>query len=244
MRVLGIECTASPVSVAVSEDGKLKAEYFLNLKTTHSQTLLPMCESVLKLSGMTISDIDVIAVTAGPGSFTGVRIGISAVKGLATANDTPTVSVSVLEAMAQNFLGQDVIVCACMDARCNQVYNAIFDVNGDTVTRLCDDRALMIDEVISDLKQIEFDFNSKPIVVVGDGADLFYNAVKDSNLNVKLAFEHLKWQRAFGVAKIGYKKALKYETIQANQLLRVYLRLPKAERELKAKQQTLLGERE
>ena len=105
MRVLGIECTASPVSVALLEDGKLKAEYFLNLKTTHSQTLLPMVESVLKMSGLSVKDIDVIAATSGPGSFTGVRIGISAVKGLADAFETPTVPVSVLEAMAYNFLG-------------------------------------------------------------------------------------------------------------------------------------------
>ncbi len=243
MRVLGVECTASPVSVALIEDGKLKAEYFLNLKTTHSQTLLPIFESVLKLSGLTVEDIDVIAVTSGPGSFTGVRIGISAVKGLATGLDTPTVPVSVLEAMAYNLLGQNVIVCACMDARCNQVYNALFEVSGDTVTRLSEDRALMIDEVFQDLTAKAEDFGEKPIVIVGDGADIFYNAVKDRGLKLQTAPEHLKWQRAFGVAKIGYEKALNNDTIRANELLPLYLRLPQAERELKARQGDLSGER-
>ena len=243
MRVLGVECTASPVSVSLLEGGKLKAEYFLNLKTTHSQTLLPMVESVLKMSGLTIEDIDAIAATVGPGSFTGVRIGISAVKGLATAFQTPTVPVSVLEAMACNFLGQEVIVCACMDARCSQVYNALFSVSSDKITRLCEDRALMIDEVYEDLKQRQAEFNGKPIVIVGDGADLFYNTVKDRDVLVTLAPEHLKYQRAFGVALIGYNKALNKETTRADELLPLYLRLPQAERELKAKQEKL-GERE
>ena len=243
MKVLGVECTASPVSVSLLEDGKLKAEYFLNLKTTHSQTLLPMVESVLRMSGLTIEDIDAIAATVGPGSFTGVRIGISAVKGLATAFQTPTVPVSVLEAMACNFLGQEVIVCACMDARCSQVYNALFSVSGDKIIRLCEDRALMIDEVYEDLKQRQKDFDGKPIVIVGDGADLFYNSVKDRDVLVTLAPEHLKYQRAFGVALIGYNKALNKETTRADELLPLYLRLPQAERELKAKQEKL-GERE
>ena len=242
MRVLGIECTASPVSVALLEDGKLKAEYFLNLKATHSQPLLPMVESVLKMSGLSVKDIDVIAATSGPGSFTGVRIGISAVKGLADAFETPTVPVSVLEAMAYNFLGQEAIVCACMDARCNQVYNAVFEVSGEKVTRLCEDRALMINEVFDDLNARQSDFGGKPILIVGDGADLFYNTVKDRGLKLELAAEHLKWQRAFGVARLGYQKALNNETIRAKELLPLYLRLPQAERELRAKQDSL-GER-
>ncbi len=243
MRVLGVECTASPVSVALVEDGKLKAEYFLNHKTTHSQTLLPMVESVLKLSGLEVADIDAVAVTSGPGSFTGVRIGICAVKGLATAKATPTVPVSVLEAMAYNFSGQNVIVCAAMDARCNQVYNALFEVSGDKITRLTEDRALMIDEVLADLKERVKEFNNKPIIIVGDGADIFYNAANKSGLKLELAPEHLKWQRAFGVAKIGYKRALNNETIKACDLLPLYLRLPQAERELKAKQEAGLCER-
>ncbi len=231
MRILGIECTASPVSCALVEDGKLKAEYFLNLKTTHSQTLLPMVESVLKLSGIEIGDVDAVAATVGPGSFTGVRIGISAVKGLCFADKKPCVPVSVLEAMAHGLVLQDCYVCAAMDARCNQVYNALFEIEDGSVVRLCDDRALMIDELIEDVKKLE----GKPIFVVGDGADLFFNSIKGLGLNIFLAPEHLKWQRASGVCFAALPKLDVGETVDPDKLLPFYLRLPQAERELKAK---------
>lgn len=236
MRILGIECTASPVSCAVFEDGRIKAEYFLNLKTTHSQTLLPMVESVLKLSGIGIGDIDVIAATAGPGSFTGVRIGISAVKGLAFAQNTPCVPISTLEAMAYGLTGCDGIVCACMDARCNQVYNAIFEVKDGVVSRFCFDRALMIEELYAEIEKIYEKNREKTIFIVGDGADLFYNSIKDRDVPVCLAPEHLKWQRASGVCMAALSKAQNGETVCPEELLPVYLRLPQAERELKAKQ--------
>lgn len=236
MRILGIECTASPVSCAVFEDGRIKAEYFLNLKTTHSQTLLPMVESVLKLSGIGIGDIDVIAATAGPGSFTGVRIGISAVKGLAFAQNTPCVPISTLEAMAYGLTGCDGIVCACMDARCNQVYNAIFEVKDGVVSRFCFDRALMIEELYAELEKIYEKNREKTIFIVGDGADLFYNSIKDRDVPVCLAPEHLKRQRASGVCMAALSKAQNGETVCPEELLPVYLRLPQAERELKAKQ--------
>ena len=236
MRILGIECTASPVSCAVFEDGRIKAEYFLNLKTTHSQTLLPMVESVLKLSGIGIGDIDVIAATAGPGSFTGVRIGISAVKGLAFAQNTPCVPISTLVAMAYGLTGCDGIVCACMDARCNQVYNAIFEVKDGVVSRFCFDRALMIEELYAELEKIYEKNREKTIFIVGDGADLFYNSIKDRDVPVCLAPEHLKWQRASGVCMAALSKAQNGETVCPEELLPVYLRLPQAERELKAKQ--------
>ncbi len=236
MRILGIECTASPVSCAVFEDSRIKAEYFLNLKTTHSQTLLPMVESVLKLSGIGIGDIDVIAATAGPGSFTGVRIGISAVKGLAFAQNTPCVPISTLEAMAYGLTGCDGIVCACMDARCNQVYNAIFEVKDGVVSRFCFDRALMIEELYAEIEKIYEKNREKTIFIVGDGADLFYNSIKDRDVPVCLAPEHLKWQRASGVCMAALSKAQNGETVCPEELLPVYLRLPQAERELKAKQ--------
>ncbi len=241
MRILGIECTAAPVSCALVEDGRLKAEYFLNLKTTHSQTLLPMVESVLKLSGISMSDIDAVAATAGPGSFTGVRIGISAVKGLCFADKKPCVPVSVLEAMAFNLQSQDCIVCAAMDARCNQVYNALFEIKDGSITRLCEDRALMIDDVFADLKEKYKNNADKPIFVVGDGTELFYNAVKDRGVPLCLAPEHLKWQRASGVCFAAEVKAKNGETVDPDALQPFYLRLPQAERELKAKQEKLKG---
>ena len=234
MKILGVECTASPVSVALYDDGKLIAEYFLNQKITHSQTLLPMCESILKTTGISINDINVVAVTSGPGSFTGVRIGISAVKGLAQPLSIPCVPVSVLEAMAYNMIFRDVVVCAVMDARCNQVYNALFDIKESIVTRICDDRALMIDELKEHLIKINKEFD-KTIVLVGDGADLVYGKISSELDFVKLAPEHLKYQRAFGVCEVGKRLIEKGNTVTADELLPTYLRLPQAERELKAK---------
>ncbi len=241
MRILGIECTATPVSCALIEDGKLKGEFFLNLKTTHSQTLLPMVEQLLKLSDLSIKDVDVIAATAGPGSFTGVRIGISAVKGLCFAESKPCVPVSVLESMAYNMISQDCIVCACMDARCNQVYNALFEIKDGEIIRLCDDRALMIDEVFEDLVKIHEKNPDKTIFAVGDGADLFWRTTADKGVPIKLPPEHLKLQRASSVGMAGWEKALIGETVDPDTLLPVYLRLPQAERELKKKQENLKG---
>ncbi len=236
MKILGIECTASPVSCALVESGKLKGEFFLNLKTTHSQTLLPMVESLLKLSDLTVGDIDVIAVTAGPGSFTGVRIGISAVKGLAFTDNKPIVPVSVLEAMAYGFTAQDCIVSGTMDARCNQVYNAVFKVTDGVVTRLSEDRAWMIDDVYEDLKKVHAEYPELPIILAGDGADLFFKTVGGRDLELKLAFENQKWQRASNVCFAAEKRAENGETVEAAKLQPLYLRLPQAERELKAKQ--------
>lgn len=236
MKILSVECTASPVSAALAEDGKILGEYFLNQKTTHSQTLMPMIDSLLNVCNVAPNDIDAFAVTVGPGSFTGVRIGVSAVKGLAEPLDKPCIPVSVLEAMAYNMEAVDCIVCAVMDARCNQFYNALFKVQYGKIERLCEDRAILKEELINEVANLEN--GSLPIFAVGDGADIFYESAKDSIENLKLAPECLKYQRATGV----YKAALEVkETVLAEELLPTYLRLPQAERELKAK--TLASER-
>ena len=230
MKILSVECTASPVSAALAEDGKILGEYFLNQKTTHSQTLMPMIDSLLNVCNVAPNDIDAFAVTVGPGSFTGVRIGVSAVKGLAEPLDKPCIPVSVLEAMAYNMEAVDCIVCAVMDARCNQFYNALFKVVCGKIERLCEDRAILKEELINEVANLEN--GSLPIFAVGDGADIFYESAKDSIENLKLAPERLKYQRATGV----YKAALEVkETVLAEELLPTYLRLPQAERELKAK---------
>lgn len=242
MRILGVECTAAPVSCALLEDGKIKAEYFLNLKTTHSQTLMPMIESVLKLSGLCVKDIDVIAATAGPGSFTGVRIGISAVKGMATPDNKPCVPVSVLESMAYNLIANNCIVCAVMDARCNQVYNALFDVENGKIRRICDDRALMIDELFDEIKKINEKNQKKSIFIVGDGAELFYNNTLGRGVDMTLAPGNLRWQRASSVCLAAESRALSGDTVGPDKLLPFYLRLPQAERELKSKEKIKKGE--
>ena len=126
MKILGIDTSATAASVAIVDENKIIGEFSINTALTHSQTLMPMVESLLKNTGVTLADIDAIAVNAGPGSFTGVRIGVAAVKGMAFSSDKPCISVSTLHSMAYNLLETDCIVCAVMVARCSQVYNALF----------------------------------------------------------------------------------------------------------------------
>ena len=234
MKILAIECSATPCSAAVIENGKILASDFVNVGLTHSQILMPMAEKVVKEANLSFSDIEGFAVSAGPGSFTGIRIGISAAKGLAAARKLPCVPVSTLGAMAELFRGQAAYICAVMDARSNQFYNALFEVDGDKVTRLCDDRALLGDELKSQLET--FSLKDKPVIVCGDGADLFLKYTQDLK-NVICAPEHLKFQSAVGVAMCGEKALLEGNGISPEELLPVYLRLPQAERELKSKQQ-------
>lgn len=227
MKILAIDSSAKPVSVAIIEDKKLLGEFFINISLTHSQTLMPMVESILNNTNININDIDAFAVTNGPGSFTGIRIGTSAIKGMAMLKDIPCIPVSTLYSMAYNLLGRDVIACAVMDARCGQVYNAIFDIDGENITRLTQDRTISIEELYSEIEKFE-----KKVIFVGDGAFLCYNNNKH-NLNVHLANESIRYQRASSVAFAAYDQYLKGNAaISSMNLVPKYLRLPQAEREL------------
>ena len=234
MKILAVECSATPASVAILENDKLIASAYTNVKLTHSQTLMPMIEGALSSSKTDINEIDGFAISSGPGSFTGIRIGISAVKGLAAVKKTPCVAVSTLFAMAQNYSDTDCIVCSVMDARCNQLYNAIFDIENGEITRLCKDRALMCDELLEEIKNIS-QSSDKCVIIVGDGADIFYNAARDIK-NIKKAHPIRQYQNAVGVGYASLDSFKKGETLSPNDLLPFYLRLPQAERELKAKQ--------
>ena len=231
MKILSVECSASPASCAIIDDGKIKASSCVNAKLTHSQTLMQMIINTLDNSATKLCDIDRIALAVGPGSFTGLRIGISAVKGLAAPANIPCVPVSTLVGMAELFADRDCIVCAVMDARCNQFYNALFEIKDGIITRLCQDRALLADELKDEINKISSD---KQIIVCGDGADLFYKHLCEFK-NIKLAPENLKFQNAVGVGLYTYKNSDTESSISHEQLLPVYLRLPQAERELKAK---------
>lgn len=224
MRILALECSAGPASCVISENGVIIASDFTNVKMTHSQTLMPMVKNMLDRADLEMSDIDALAISNGPGSFTGIRIGTSAVKGLAAPRKLPCYAVSTLRTIAENFRNTDCIVCAVMDARCNQVYNALFKVSGNIITRLCDDRALMIDELLQELSAIRDN-----IIIAGDGAGLFE---KYAGGNITVADEERRYQTASGVALA----ALEYEAVTPNKLMPFYLRLPQAERELKKKQ--------
>lgn len=233
MKILSVECSASPVSCAIVENGRVKGRYYLNMNMTHSQTLMPMLQSLMKLTGDKPDSFDLFAVSAGPGSFTGVRIGIAAIKGLAFCDDKPCAPVSPLEAMAYNFLANDAVVIGCMDARCNQVYNGIFKVENGQVVRLVEDRALTIPELIEELKNTPSDTKR---ILAGDGAHLVFKAAEEAELkNICLAPENLRFQDAVGVANVGQVMYNNEKCVTANGLLPIYLRLPQAERELKAK---------
>lgn len=227
MKILAIECSSLSAGVAITDDSKLLGESFVNVGLTHSQTLMPMVENVLKSTGIDIKDIDTFAVSAGPGSFTGVRIGVSALKGLADAQDKPCFSVSSLEAIAYPFMNFDGIVCAVMDARCNQVYTASFE-NGERIT---DDEAILIDE----LKERFADYDKK-IMLVGDGAVLVFDRVKDSIDKIYLSPTQMRYTHASSVALLAFDKiSLGDNTVPSKELLPVYLRLPQAQRELNNK---------
>ena len=228
MRILAIDSSATAASAALVEDGKVLGEFYINTKLTHSQTLMPMVGDVLECTKTELADVDLFAVSAGPGSFTGIRIGVASVKGLAMAQDKPCVGVSTLEAMALNLEHLEGTVCAVMDARCGQVYNAVFAAHGGTLERLTPDRALSMEELSKECINYE-----KPLYLVGDGAKLCYNKGRFQELNAILPPEPLLYQRACGVAKATVKIYEQGGAVSAAALMPVYLRVPQAERELK-----------
>lgn len=219
--ILSVDSSAVTASAALTDGDKVIKSEFINAGLTHSETLLPMIKKVM--NGFDYNDLEAIAVTAGPGSFTGVRIGVATVKGLAFNFAIPCISVSTLEAIAHNFIDENTVVCAVMDARRMQFYNALFRIENGVAVRLCDDRAIALEDLKKELVQYE------KVVVAGDGAALCYNNLGLDN--VYLAEEERRYQNGVGVSKAARNK----EKISAAELMPVYLRLSQAERELKKK---------
>ena len=232
MKILALESSAVAASVAVSEDGALIAQSYQRSGLTHSRTLMPMCRDLLENCGLTLGEMDVVAVAAGPGSFTGLRIGVATAKGLAWPGDKPCAGVSTLEAMAWPLAHLEGDLCAVMDARRHQVYNARFQAEGGRLLRLCPDRAISIDELAAELLSRE-----KTQILVGDGAELCYNELTKRGLPVRLAPPHLRWQSAWGVARAAEELARTGGLVTAAELAPVYHRLSQAERERLARQQ-------
>jgi tRNA threonylcarbamoyladenosine biosynthesis protein TsaB len=233
MRVLALDCTAKSVSAAIAEDGKLICESFLNINLTHSQTLLVLCEQLLSNTKLKINEIDAFGITAGPGSFTGVRIGISAIKGMAFAQNTPVFPFSTTEAMALNFKNMPIlngIICGVMDARCNQFYNGIFEIKNGEIYRLTEDRIIMADALLNELEE---KYNGQDIILVGDGAKLFFKECQN-HPNITLSPEHLLVQRAAGIAIKASLSPIQ-TAINPNVLQPIYLRKSQAERERETK---------
>lgn len=230
MKILAIDCSAKAVSVAVADDDKLIAEGFLNIKLTHSETLMPMIEQTLNNAKLTLNDIDAFAVTSGPGSFTGVRIGISAIKGMAFNDEKPVYPFSTLMAMPlvldKSFSG---VVCGLMDARRNQFYNALFKVGNGQIERLTEDRLITADDLQKEL--LEF---KSPILLMGDGAELFYT-LSNEHSALTLAPETVRLQRASGIAVAAASGKNPPEAVTPSALQTVYLRKSQAEREREEK---------
>ncbi len=227
MKILSIDSSSITASVAITENGNMLAESFVNNGLTHSQTLMPMVEQTIKDGRISINDIDLFAITNGPGSFTGVRIGIASLKGMADALGKKCFAVSALEAIAEPLKNEDVIACAVMDARCNQVYTAIFE-NGK---RICEDKAVLIDELGEELKQYD-----KNIVFIGDGSVLCYEKLKDFIPKVSVADENIRFIHASSIGRLAEEKIKNGDNlVSSEKLVPFYLRLPQAERELKLK---------
>ena len=226
MLILAFETSAKAASVALMEGSKLLGESYQNTGLTHSQTLMVMAEDLLKQCGKTANDVQAVAVAEGPGSFTGVRIGVAAAKGFSWGKEIPCYGISTLEAMAESLGIYDGFVCPCMDARRSQVYNAIFHVENGTIQRHTEDRAISLADLAAELEHLD-----GPIFLVGDGSTLTYNTLKDRISQLILPPEHRMHQRATGVAILAAKEAEAGNAPSGGTLTPNYLRLSQAERE-------------
>lgn len=233
MLILAFETSAKAASVALVEDGILLAESYQNTGMTHSQTLMVMAQDLLKTAGKTACDVTAVAVAEGPGSFTGVRIGVAAAKGFAWGRNIPCYGISTLEAMARSLGAYSGYVCPVMDARRAQVYNALFYVNQYTLNRIAPDRAIALSDLGEEIKNLK-----EPIFLVGDGSNLCYNTLLGSVPGLCLPPEHRMHQRAVGVALLAADKLRAGEPGDAATLEPNYLRLSQAERERLEKQRS------
>lgn len=218
MLILSLDSSAIAGSVALCDGERLLCEYTVNLGNTHSETLLPMVESILKLSGRTIDDVDIFACSEGPGSFTGIRIGAATIKGLAFSTNKPCIGVSTLEALAYNLRGFDGIICPVMNARRAQVYNAVFDKD---LNRLTEDRAIAAKDLAEELKKY-----GEKVFLCGDGT----RVALDGGVLATAAPERLLHQSGYSVAQCALKKYNEGARGADTELSPVYLRLPQAER--------------
>lgn len=226
MKILGIDTSTKTLSVAICDDDKIICETFINSALNHSCTLMPVIDSLLTSASLKVSDIDLFVTTSGPGSFTGIRIGISTIKGLALAIDKPCIAISSLEALAFNLIDTDCIACPAIDARGDRVYMSLFKVRSKKLIRLTDDNVILINEIQKKLLNTE-----EKIIFLGDGADLCYNRI-GQKINSKTANSVNRLCRASSVCMLGKDK---YEcgqtTSSAYDIVPQYINLSQAERE-------------
>ena len=229
MKILALDSSANTATVCVVEDDKLLAEEIINYKKTHSQTLMPMIDAALKACGTDISEIDLFVAANGPGSFTGLRIGVSAVKGMAHALSKPVLGISTLEGMAYNLFMCEDIICPIMDARRAQVYNAVYTWENGVFTELAAPRALAIEECVKDVKKY-----GKRVIFLGDGVPVHKEyIISELGDTACFASPSCNAQRASSLASLALQRATQAKS--GAELLPFYLRKPQAERELEEK---------
>ena len=231
MKILAFETSAKAASVALTDGGKLLAESYQNTGMTHSQTLMVMAQDLLKTCGLSPKDVDAVAVAAGPGSFTGVRIGVAAAKGYAWGGELPCYGVSTLEAMARSLGVWQGYIVPAMDARRSQVYTAVFHAEKGELKRVEADMAISLQELGEKIKNYE-----ESIFLVGDGAILCYNTLLEEVPALVLPPEHRMHQRAAGVALAAQAMADAGNPGNGAELTPNYLRLSQAERERAARE--------
>lgn len=237
MKVLAIESSAVAASIAVAEDNQLICEYTTNYKKTHSQTLMPMIEEVCKMINLDLSELDIIAVSKGPGSFTGLRIGVATAKGLAHTLDIPIAGINTLDALAYNMGYTDRIICPLMDARRKQVYTGLYSYEDNVFTNILPSTVVPIEEIIAEIKRL-----SRQVIFLGDGVAPNMDTIKNNFTQEEyvLATLNNNIQRASSVAALGISYGIKGETESYMNFKPVYLRKSQAEREYERKHNTCI----
>lgn len=229
MKILALDSSGLVASVAVVEDGNMIAEYTVNYKKTHSQTLLPMLDAIAQMTELDLKTIDAIAVAGGPGSFTGLRIGSATAKGLGLALGCPLIHVPTVDGLAYNLYGCKDIVCPLMDARRNQTYTGLYEFDNDGMHVLLEQCAVGIDEIVDKINKM-----GRSVMFLGDGVDVFRDYISENcTVPYQFAPAHLNKQRAAAVASLGLIYAAQGKTETAMEHKPDYLRLSQAERERK-----------
>lgn len=229
MKILAIDTSGLVASVAVTEDKKLLAEFTLNYKMTHSQTLMPMIDEIKHIINFDMKTLDYIACASGPGSFTGLRIGAATAKGFAHALNIPIISVPTLDALAYNIFNTEKIICPIMDARRQQVYTAFFEWKNNSLSRITGYMAVPVEEVFETAKNFK-----KNVIFLGDGI-FVYNDLIQKNSDFLAAPSNCNMQRAASVASLAEEYAMQGNIISGSDFVPFYLRKSQAERELDEK---------
>ena len=234
MKILAIDSSGLIASAALATEDAVLAEYTTNYKKTHSQTLLPMIDEIVKMTETELAELDAIAVTAGPGSFTGLRIGSATAKGLGQALNKPLIAVPTTEALAWNFCGSEAVICPLMDARRSQVYTGLYRWNKDTGIMECllEQQAVAVEDIIAEVNRL-----GQPVIYLGDGADA-YRAGLSEKTAVAFSFApvHMSKQRAGSLAACAFVYAREGKMQTAAEFVPTYLRKSQAEREREEKE--------